>query len=278
MKSKLYTLSIITLSVLILASCAKTSGYTDLGGQILKQYDVTMATTNQNHVVTSPYSSVTMNLQILDNKSINYEVFVEKANKAGDYVTAVEINLGDPSTASGPLLVSLIGKFRQGWATGITSGLRASLVDTLLNNNIPKYINVKTTKEPLGLVRGQINADIVISNNVYLAGTNFTPPVSTSSTGLAAIRITSDKKLYSQVVVNDSPSDPDPSQNATLMSGSIGVTGTTILTLVSSPTNFNKSQTFNLTDKQYEQLLIASYYVSVNSVARPNGKIGGQVR
>ena len=278
MKLKLYYLSIFSLSLLIITSCQKTSGYTDLGGQILKQFDITMATTNENHTVNSPYSSVTMNLQVLDSRSINYEVFIDKANKAGDYVTVVEIKLGDPSMVDGPLLVNLTGKFRQGWATGLVSGLRQSLIDTMLNNNIPKYINVKTQREPLGLVRGQINANIVISNNVYLAGTNLRPAVSTITTGLALVRITSDYKLYSQIILSNDEVLVDPAQNANLISGNIGDNGANIMTLVSSPTNFGKSQTFPLTVKQYEQLLSSSYYITVASAAYPAGKIGGQVK
>ncbi len=278
MKLKLYYLSIFSLTLMIITSCQKTSGYTDLGGQILKQFDIIMATTNENHTVVSPFSSVTMSLQVLDSRSINYEVFIDKANKAGDYVTVVEIKLGDPSMVDGPLLVNLTGKFRQGWATGLVNGLRQSLIDTMLNNNIPKYINVKTQREPLGLVRGQINANIVISNNVYLAGTNLRPAVSTITTGLALVRITSDYKLYSQIIISNDETLVDPVQNAQLISGNIGDNGANIMTLVSSPTNFGKSQTFPLTVKQYEQLLSSSYYITVASAAYPAGKIGGQVK
>ena len=240
MKLKLYYLSIFSLSLFIITSCQKTSGYTDLGGQILKQFDIIMSTTNENHTVVSPYSTLTMNLQVLDSRSINYEVFIDKANKAGDYVTVVEIKLGDPSMVDGPLLVNLTGKFRQGWATGLVGGLRQSLIDTLLNNSIPKYINVKTQREPLGLVRGQINSNIVVSNNVYLSGSNLRPAVSTVVTGLALIRITSDYKLYSQIIINNETTDP--SQTAQLISGNIGDNGVNLMTLVSSPTNFGKSQ------------------------------------
>lgn len=278
MKLKVIALSTIVSYLLTMSACQKTSGYTDLSGQILRQFDIIMATTNQNHAVNSPYSTQTMSLQVLDSRAINYEVFIEKANKAGDYVTAVEIKLGDPTMIDGPLLVNLTGKFRQGWATGFVGGLRQTLVDTLLNNSIPKYVNVKTQREPLGLVRGQMNANIVISNNVFLSGTNLRPAVSTITTGLGLIRITTDNKLYSQIIISNDETGVDPVLSAQLISGNIGDNGTNIMTLVGAPTNFNKSQTFPLTVKQYEQLLSSNYYITVNSATYPNGKIGGQVK
>ena len=278
MKLTLYTAAIISFAIFALQSCVKKNGDSQLIGRIAKQYKITMATTNENFVVASPFSTTQMSFQILDDKSINYEVFVDSANRKGDVVTAVEVRLGNPMTDNGPLLVSLTGKFRAGWATGLVAGVRQTLLDTIMNDNIPKYINVLTGREPLGLVRGQINSDIVISNNAFLLGNNFRPVVSTLTTGVAYIRVTADQNLYSKIVIsNDEVADPV--QGALLNVGSVmDNTGINISVLASNPGALLTPKIVILTAGQFTQFVAGMSYVSVTSAAYPRGKIGGQIK
>lgn len=278
MNTKFYTAAIFCFALFSLSSCVKKNGDSELIGRIVKQYKIAMSTTNENFIVASPFSTSLMNFQILDDKSINYEVFVDSANRKGDVVTAVEVRLGNPMTDNGQLLISLTGKFRAGWATGLVAGLRQSLLDTIMNNNIPKYINVLTGREPMGLVRGQINSDIVVSNNAFLLGNNFRPVVSTSTTGVAYIRVTADQNLYSKIVIsNDEVSDPV--QGALLNVGNVmDNTGVNISVLASNPGQLLTPKIVILTAAQFTQIVAGMSYASVTSAAYPRGKIGGQIK
>ena len=276
MKSSLYQFLIISLLVGTV-SCSKPNNYAEFTSEVRREFKVTVATTNENHYVASPYSSVTLDLKVFADNSINYLVFIDSARNRGDAIKSVEVRLGDPITENGTLLAVLPGKFASGYAQAIIKNLRASFIDTLLNDNIPKYINVVTYAEPVGLVRGQMNSDIVFSNNVNLNGKNIIPNVPTATTGLGLIRITTDLMLYSKILITNDEA-ADPVTGAKLFSGNVFDTGLEVLTLANSPSQLTNPKIVNLSAAQYGQLLNAAFYINVTSATYTNGKIRGQAK
>ena len=129
MKSSLYQFLIISLLVGTV-SCSKPNNYAEFTSEVRREFKVTVATTNENHYVASPYSSVTLDLKVFADNSINYLVFIDSARNRGDAIKSVEVRLGDPITENGTLLAVLPGKFASGYAQAIIKNLRASFIDT----------------------------------------------------------------------------------------------------------------------------------------------------
>ncbi len=136
-------------------SCRKNE-YAQNSPIIIKEFTFPVSTASELHTVSSPAFTKDMKLQIFDNNSITYEIYEDSAAKLIDYITSVQIRYGD-SSVDGPIIALLPGKYKPGWATGTVGNFRNSFIyDTMINSNVPKYLNVTSTKDSLGLIRGQI--------------------------------------------------------------------------------------------------------------------------
>lgn len=258
-------------------SCSKPNNYSTVINEVRQEFFINVASTNQNFVVSSPYADGVFNLKVMVDNGIEYKLNIPNPVTFAEFFNTIEIRLGDPNTDNGPLLAVLPGRFGPGTAQGILTGLRNGFIDTLLNVNIPKYINLITTNQPLGYLRGQINNNIVYSNNIGLSGANIRPAVPTSTSGLAFVRVTANQLLYSKVAIfNDDPADPV--LGSKLFAGNVFDPGAEILTLANSPAQLTSPSVVLLTNSQFAQLLNGSFYMNVQSAAYPGGKIRGQVK
>lgn len=156
MKLKLQQfLSLALITGVAFVSCRKNE-YAQNTPIIIKEYVFPVSTASQLHPVSSPAFTKDMKMEIFDDNSITYEIYEDSAGTRSDVITSVEIRSGD-SSVNGPIIALLPGKYRSGWATGTVGNFRKSFIyDTMMNANVQKYLNVVSTQEPLGLVRGQI--------------------------------------------------------------------------------------------------------------------------
>lgn len=278
MKLKFYGFSYLAL-VLFVVSCSKPNNYTEVAQDVIKEYRSTVSTTNINSANSYPAATSLFVMKFFsDSTSVNYDIYVDSIKSFGDRLTGVTINLGDPLTDNGQVLINLTGRYSYYNATGVLKDLRKSLVDTLMNDNIDKYINVITSKAPEGLMRGQLNTEITFASNVDLTGNNVNPVVNTSTTGRGLVRVLTTintfspvRKLYSKVEIsNDEASDPVTNATINTASG-------TLIDLITGG-NFNQNKVVTLSESEYSNFLNDPLYLNITSANYKNGKLRGRIR
>lgn len=256
----------------ITSSCNKKNNY-DNTADVIREWNFNLSSGNENHAISGNETSAAFHMVALSDNSLRYDINVGTAE---DKILGAKISSGDP-ISEGSEILNLSARIANNYVSGTVTGIRQSLMDSLLNNNIEKYVNVITQHNPTGLVRGQLNSNVVIASNVQLTGTSVVPPVTTNTTGTAYIRLTSDKILYSNVVIsNDDPADPVT--KATVNNGVVGSNGSVLLNLVNSAAEFGIPEKNAITENDYNALTHNNTYVVVSSASNPTGKLRGQLR
>ncbi len=271
-KTKFLVFSLL-LSTLFISSCKKNS-YNVLP-ILLKQWSIPITTANANYSTGVIEGIGTLNMKVYGDYSITFDV---KFNQLGEGIKGATINYGDPVT-EGALILDLSPRVSGYYVSG-TVYINQATLDILLNNSIDKYFSVNTTSYPKGIARGQLNSTLVYSQRVTLNGSNVVPvPVSTSSTGLALLRVTDDNKFYSKVLVYNN-NTADPVTSATIHQGSTGTNGSPIYSLVNTPAEFGMGKLVTGNTTLISALQFNNGYINVSSVnyPLPGGKLRGQIR
>jgi len=176
------------------------------------------------------------------------------------------IHEGPVGTAS-PVIIPLTKADGGTWTVPDGTMLTASQLESLKNGNL--YVNVHTTANPNGEIRGQIGRQVFFAS---LIGAQETPPTGSTATGTGVFIF-------------------DPATST--MSGSVtttGITGTVAHMHIAAvgqaaspaipfgggPTNWTMPATV-LTDAQLASLGAGNFYANVHSVANPAGEIRGQL-
>lgn len=117
----------------------------------------------------------------------------------------------------------------------------------------------------------------VLNMLIQLTGAEEVPPVNTTATGTAHLRLTAERTLYSKVIVEDLAAG-DALRFAHVHSGAFGVNGPVEIFLCHTADDFGKNMVINLTEAQYNLLLNDPTYVNAHSNFHPPGLVRGQVR
>jgi hypothetical protein len=258
--------------VMLSSSCNRKNDYATTNAEVIREWNFPLSSNNENTVTTGAEITAQFHMVAMGDSSITYDV---KIDSASDRIATAQINLGDP-VSEGPLLMNLPVRVYSTYASGVVTGLRPGFIDTLLNNNIEKYINITSGRAPAGIVRGQLNSTLVLSRNVPLTGTAVVPSATTTASGTAFLRLASNNTLYSKVVVNNDPADPVTA--ATINQGVSGSNGPSIVNLASSASEFGTARKTAVNASAYSTMLSNNTYVNVSSAGNPNGKLRGQIR
>ena len=243
---------------------------------VVKEWTIPLAAKFENTPPAGRTETGTANLQLLSDNSIKYTITITGL-ASGDALNAAHIHTGDVIT-NGGVIVGFNPTFTGSTATGTVTGLRPTFVDSLKDNMNELYFNVHSTQVPGGLVRGQLNTNIEMAEYVTLSGINEVPAVTTSATGIALLRLTSDKKLYSKIIVSNL--EPGDVLNAAhLHKAAAGANAGVFLGLYGSGAEFGTTKIITLTDAAIiTSLKTDAMYVNAHSTAKPGGIIRGQVR
>jgi len=195
---------------------------------------------------------------------------------AGDALVAAHIHAGNV-ISNGSVVLGLDPMFTGATATGTISNVRSSFVDSLKSDDNELYFNLHSTQQPGGLLRGQLNENIVVAEDVVLLGTNEVVPVTTMATGIAILRLTDRKKLYSRVTVTTLDAG-DALMAAHIHTGAAGVNGGVIVTLCANAEDFGVAKMFTLTDPVFTSVKMDAVYVNAHSSIKPGGLVRGQIR
>lgn len=213
-------------------------------------------------------------IELLSDNSLKYNIHIHNLS-ASDALNNAHIHFGDAGT-SGPIIIPFNPTFVGAGTTGTVTGLRQGQIDTLLGK--PVYVNVHSTQVPAGLARGQLDKEVVLAKDIALTGGAEVPPVTTTATGVAILRLTYDKVLYSRVTVNNLESN-DTLTVSHIHPGATGTNGSPLIFLCNSLADFGVLKISDpLPDAQYNQLLNDPMYVNARSRRHGAGLVRGQIR
>jgi hypothetical protein len=260
------------LLVVLMQSCKRDK---DNGASTVKQWnDVVLKAIHEVPAPAGRNEEGEASLELRSDNSLKYNFHIHNLSPSDELIDA-HIHTGDAGR-SGGIIIPLNPVFSGSGATGTVTGLRQGLVDSLLST--PVYINVHSKQVPAGLARGQLDKEIDFAIDVALNGANERPtPVSTTATGLAILRLTTDKTLYSNVTVNNLESN-DTLTVAHVHRGTANVAGPIRIPLCNSLADFGVVKTQTLVDSLITILKNDPSYVNAHSKLRPPGVVRGQIR
>jgi hypothetical protein len=262
------------LACLIFLACQKdNNNYSER--EYLKQWSIPVTTSMVTPATANRADSGTLQLVVLSDNKIRFD-FRNAGLSSGDALTGAHIHAGDP-VSNGPIVLNLNPRISSTYLSGEVSNVRQSLIDSLLNPNVHLYFDVHTTLVPTGVARGQLNLNIINSWNIALTGREEVPPVTTTATGNADLRLTSDSILFSRVTVANVETN-DTMTMAHIHTGARGVNGPILVTLVASPAEFRITKRITLSSGTASMLVNNRTYVNAHSVRFPAGKVRGQIR
>jgi hypothetical protein len=268
------TAIVLSIVYLVMAACSNKSTPVP-APTIVKEWNIALSAKYENPAPAGRNETGTVNLQLLSDNSLKYTIAVNGLT-AGDNMTAAHLHAGDAIT-SGPVILGLDPVFTAGSATGIVKNLRTSLIDSLKSSTNEIYFNAHSTQVASGLVRGQLNTNIEVASDVILNSANEVPAGTSAATGLALVRLTSEKKVYIKLTVTGLEAG-DVLNAAHIHKAATGVNGPVILGFYSSAADFGTVKIITVDDPLYTSLKTDAIYVNAHSTVKPGGIIRGQIR
>ena len=277
MKKKIIqtTFLISTLSLLLIA-CEKDDPAPVIPPPTLvKEWTVPLAAKNENNPPAGRSETGTANIKLLSDNTITYTITVVGL-AAGDALTAAHIHAGDVIT-NGPVILGFSPVFSGSTASGTITNIRTTFIDSLKDNINELYFNVHSTLVPGGIIRGQLNTNIEMAEYITLSGANEVPATTTTATGAALIRMTSEKKVYLKLTVANLEAG-DAWTAAHIHKAAAGVNGSVILGFYANAADFGTVKISTATDALYTSLKTDAIYFNAHTTTKPGGLIRGQIR
>ena len=273
-KNTLYPTLLFTALTFGFGACKKDSAPV-IVPTIVKEWTIALDAKYENTPPVSRTETGTANIKLLSDNSITYFIAVVGL-ASGDALTAAHIHAGDV-ISNGAVVLGFSPTFSGSNATGTIANLRGTFIDSLKDNVNELYFNVHSTQFPGGLVRGQLNTNIEMAEFVTMSGANEVPAVTTTATGTALIRITSEKKIYTKVVISNLESG-DALTASHIHKAAAGVNGGVLLGFYGNAGDFGTVKIATLTDALYTSIKTDAVYVNAHSTAHPGGIVRGQIR
>jgi hypothetical protein len=205
---------------------------------------------------------------VLSNKGSMISYSITVAGLSSNFSSA-HFHVGEMGTAGG--VVHPI-TFTDSSAVGTWSGVPDSLITRFLSNGL--YLNVHTTNNPGGEIRGQLTHQGEISFKADLDGTQETPPTNTVGTGTAWAVLSSDMKTLFYDVTYANLDSTFTAGHIHL--GAMGTAGGVVKVLSFTNNNAMGSWT-SFPDTMVKHLIKEDLYVNVHSLKNPGGEIRGQL-
>ncbi len=204
---------------------------------------------------------------VLSDKGSMVSYSITVAGLSSDF-SAAHFHVGNMGVSGG--VVHPI-TFTDSSAVGTWTGMSDTLITKLLSNGM--YVNVHTTNNPGGEIRGQLTHQGEISYKAELDGTQETPAVTTGASGTAWAVLSSDMKTLSYDVTY-------ANLDSTFTAGHIhlGAKGTPggVVKPLTFINNNAMGDWASFPDSMVKHLVMEDFYVNVHSKKNPNGEIRGQ--
>lgn len=257
----------------IFASCKKSDSAPE--AQVVKEIMVSLAAANENPQPTGRTERGMATIKVYNDNSITMDASVTGL-ASGDNLTLAHIHAGDPVT-NGPVVLDFMPAFTGSMVKASVRGVRTSFIDSLKAGTAELYVNIHSAQVPSGIVRGQLFNEVNFAASVALSGMNEVPSVTTTATGMALIRITTDNKLYSKVTVSNLEAG-DALSAAHIHTGAAGANGGVLIGICESAADFGMTKIFSPSAAILNSIKNDALYVNVHSTMRPSGVVRGQIR
>lgn len=243
---------------------------------LLKSWMVTLNSRFENPAPVGRTETGMAMLDLYSDSTLKYTITVTGLSSS-DVVNAAHIHVGNAIT-NGGVILNLNPTFTSAAATA-TVNLRKSLSDSLINATADFYVNVHSTQVPSGIIRGQLDNPVTFATDVALSGANEVPIVTTTATGLALIRLTTNKTLFARITINTLEAT-DALAAAHIHTGAAGTNGGVIVGLASTLADFSLLflRVNTVSDANIALIQTGLVYVNVHSTLRPGGVVRGQIR
>ncbi|MBC7901776.1 MAG: CHRD domain-containing protein [Gemmatimonadaceae bacterium] len=261
-----------TIAIVALCACNKTHDPSPVPATSVKKWDVVLNAKFENPAPAGRTETGTATLELFSDNKITFTIGVTGL-AGGDNLTSSHIHWGDPLT-NGPIVLNFNKTYTNNAITGEAT-ISKGLADSLVAGN--SYVNVHSSNFPGGLLRGQLNNPVDFAIDVPLSGANEVPAVTTTATGLALLRLTADKNLYSRVTVTNIEAN-DTATVAHIHPGAAGANGGVLQGLCASKDDFGIIKITLLDDAKVTALKTAALYVNAHSKLRAAGIVRGQIR
>jgi Cu/Zn superoxide dismutase len=243
----------------------------------VKEWTLPLSAKNENPAPAGRNETGTFVLRIMSDNSVQYNITVTGLT-AGDALTGAHIHTGNPGV-NGGVILNFAPTFTGGSASGSVANVRPTLLDSMNNGIAELYVNVHSTQVTSGLVRAQLNSTVQWAQDVTLSGANEVPAVTTTATGSARFRLTTDGKLYYVVNVTGLTAGDGDLTAAHIHNGAAGTNGTVLVGLISTVADFGVNKQLQLTDVQKTAIEgTGALYVNAHSTLFPAGIVRGQIR
>ncbi|WAJ72415.1 CHRD domain-containing protein [Catenovulum adriaticum] len=188
---------------------------------------------------------------------------------------AAHIHTGRMGTNGGVAIALSQGADASQWVTPSETMIDSGTAETLLSGG--HYVNVHTSENPSGEIRGQILADNFALVTFALNGEQEVPAVSTDAMGSGYALIDMNDYALELQVVTSGVSDATA---AHIHTGRIGTNGGVLVGLEQSTDDMNvwkAPANTNLTEAVFNTLIDGGHYVNVHTPANAGGEIRGQI-
>ncbi|WP_207493927.1 CHRD domain-containing protein [Aridibaculum aurantiacum] len=147
-------LSVIVSSLLVISCNKRNEDYSNLEHEVIKEWRMPMSSAFVVPTLQGRSDSGELILQVRDDRTVIYQYNITQL-ATNDYIHGGGIYAGDPAS-NGPLMLDLRGREGTRYSSGILTNLRQSLIDSLINDNVKKYVQVFSKDYPSGVARANI--------------------------------------------------------------------------------------------------------------------------
>lgn len=245
----------------------------EIRGQVIQESDIQFIADLNGAQQNPPVATAAFGLGTFALSKHNGKMLVRVvADGLSGAIMGAHLHAGSMGT-NGPVAIDLTSSINGN--TIIASVDPTSILSDLMAGNI--YINLHTSANPNGEIRGQLIMDNRLPFDALINGDQEVPPVTTSAMGLADIKLntTFDTLWYDVVATGLSAA----ASGAHFHNGVPGVSGSVVYD-ISNDINGNRitgMATGNDVALLIEDLLRGNLYINIHNSNNPGGEIRGQV-
>ena len=141
----------------------------------------------------------------------------------------------------------------------------------------PKQLLSERSEQQASSLEQSSDDAIVFTQVVQLEGSQEVPAANTETKGIAILRVSKSKKLYSKIIIQKL-AEGDALRFAHVHMGAAGVNGPVRIGLADNASQFGINRTIQLTDAQFTLITQGACYVNAHSNFFPGGIVRGQIR
>lgn len=243
----------------------------------VKQYDICLSARFEVPALMDRDETGDACVHLYSDRTLKFEINVKNLDPS-DKLTVAHLHTGGV-LESGPVFLLLVDNDKTVIKNGKAEGeveLSQEQFDKI-KDGTDLYFNVHSVQKPGGLLRGQLGINLAFGADVMLSPVNEIPPVTSTGTGKATIRVSKDKVLYSKVEVSNLEAG-DALAAGHIHTGGSTVNGPVIVFLAENAGQFGINTSREISTENYNKVLNDAVYVNVHSAMHPAGVMRGQVR